>query len=166
MDRVEIAPRGHRDPGLGQEAPAESDAVAGQRRYIDIEIKSALGRGEAGQPGIPQHGDQPVAIGAVARDMAVELGMAAEHRQGGELRQRRRRDVEILRQAFDRARQIRWHHHPAEPPAGHAVIFRERVDDDRVGAERTRGLRRLFVGNAVINLIRDEADLPLPAILR
>src|SRR5438309_6050434 len=48
VDRVEIASRGHRDPGLAEELPAEGAAVAGQRRDVGIEIEGAVGRGEAG----------------------------------------------------------------------------------------------------------------------
>ena len=63
----EIASRGHRDAGLGEQAAAELDAVAGQRRHIDIEIERAFGRREAGQPGLLQHRDKPPAVLAVAR---------------------------------------------------------------------------------------------------
>src|SRR6266576_1778758 len=73
VDRVEIASRSYRDPGLSEELPAEGTAVRGQSRHVGIEIKGALGRGEAGQPRLSQRRDQPVAIGAVARDMAVEF---------------------------------------------------------------------------------------------
>ena len=51
---------------------------------------------------------------------------------GSDLRQRRHRDRKVLLQPFDRPHQRLRHHHPADPPAGHAEIFRERVDHQRV----------------------------------
>src|SRR5438445_1934084 len=86
VDRVEIAPRSYRDPGLGEELPAGGTAILGQRRDVGIEIERALGRCEARKPGLSQRRDQPVAVGAVARDMAVQFGAAAKHRERGELR--------------------------------------------------------------------------------
>ena len=49
-------------------------------------------------------------------------------------------------------------HHPADPPAGHAIVFRERVDDDDIVAQRQRGHVRRGVGKAVIDLVRDGGD--------
>src|SRR6267142_1673453 len=62
VDRVEIASRSYRDPGLSEELPAEGTAVLGQRRHVGIEIEGSLGRRKMGQPRFPQRRDQPVAV--------------------------------------------------------------------------------------------------------
>ena len=54
-------------------------------------------------------------------------------------------------------------HHPADPPAGHAVVFGERVDDDDFVAERQRGHVGRRIGEAVIDLVRDRGDAELRA---
>ncbi len=76
MQRVEIATGGGCDPGLGEHAAAEGFAVAGQCRHVDIEVERPVGRREAAEPRLAQRRDQPVTVGAVARDMRIELGAA------------------------------------------------------------------------------------------
>src|SRR5215471_7245575 len=96
IDRIEIETRGHGDPSLGEELPAEFLAVQCQARNIDIEVERSFGRCEAGQPGGTEGTDQQIAVGPVTVDKAVQLGSAAEHRKPCDLRERRRRNVEIL----------------------------------------------------------------------
>src|SRR6516162_916011 len=117
VDRIKIEARGHRDPGLDQQTPAKPLAVARHARNIDIEVERSLGRSKVGEPASRESADQQIAISAVARDMAVELGAAAKGRHCSKLRQRRWGDVEILCQALDRAGQIRRYQHPAQPPS-------------------------------------------------
>ena len=50
------------------------------------------------------------------------------------------------------------HDHPADAPAGHAVIFRERVDHDRVVVGRQSRRCRPRVGQAMIDLVRNEPE--------
>ena len=101
IDRVEIEARCHGDPSLGEETPAEILAVSRQVRNVDIEVERPFRRCEAGKSCGRQSADQQIAIGAIAGDMAVEFRAAAENRERSDLRQCRRRDVEILRQTLD-----------------------------------------------------------------
>ena len=50
-------------------------------------------------------------------------------------------------------------HHPADPPAGHAEVLGERVDDDRVASRSASAVsRRKRIVEAVIDFVGDEAD--------
>jgi len=61
--------------------------------------------------------------------MALKL-LAAVHRdQAGVLRERRGRQEQIAHAGARRFDQIGRDHQPAQPPARHAAIFREAVDD-------------------------------------
>ena len=85
--------------------------------------------------------------------LASKAAMAARCEMSGA------RDVEVLGDALDRAHQRLGQHHPADAPAGHAVVFGERVDDDRVAVgELQRGRRRAGVDQAVVDLVGDEED--------
>jgi hypothetical protein len=64
--------------------------------------------------------------------MAVELGRGIEGGEAGNLRHVRRADVQVLLQPLDRVAQVLWHHHPAEPPTGHAEVLAEAVHHDGV----------------------------------
>ena len=86
-----------------------------------------------------------------------------ERGEGGDLGKVGRRDVEVLRQPLDRAHETLRHDHPADAPAGHAVVFRERVDHDRVVVGRQRRRRRRGVGEAMIDLVGDEPQAEPPA---
>ena len=55
-----------------------------------------------------------------------------------------------------------WHDHPADAPAGHREIFRERIDDIDVVADFERRHRPAFVLDAMINLVRDKGDVTVP----
>src|SRR3546814_2651115 len=55
-----------------------------------------------------------LAIGGIARQVALQLVLALEGRRRSDLRQRRRRDEEVLCQALHRAQQIRRHHRSEE----------------------------------------------------
>ncbi len=153
---IEIGPRRRGNAGFRQHAPAEFLAVIRQMRDVGVEIERAIGGREAREPGLWQRRQQQIAVRLVARDIAVELHRRIERRQRRDLRQRRRRDVEILRQHLDRAQQIGRHDHPAQAPAGHRIIFGEAVDDDRLVAELQR--RRLVhsIRDAVIDFVGDQ----------
>ena len=62
--------------------------------------------------------------------------------------------------------EIFGHHHPADSPAGHREVFREAVDRHRPVGEAERGIGRGFVGDAVIDLVGDQADAALGAVAR
>ena len=55
-----------------------------------------------------------------------------ECRLGRNLREGRHRDGEIALQPVERAHERFRHDHPADAPASHAEIFRERIDDHAV----------------------------------
>src|ERR1700722_2711747 len=50
------------------------------------------------------------------------------------------------------------HHHPADPPAGHAEIFRERIDHERMGRQLRRRHRGERVVEAMKDFVRNESD--------
>ena len=70
----------------------------------------------------------------------------------------RRADEQVLRQPLHRPHMILGHHHPADPPAGHAEILGERVDHIDVIADLQRRDGPVGVMQAMVNLIRDKAD--------
>ena len=115
------------------------------------------------QAGTGERCHQHVAVAAVGGDAAVEQGLVVEGPEGCVLGDGRGRDEEVLGQALDRLDELRRQHEPAQAPAGHAEILGEAVDQDRF---RCRGERRpgpVLVGDAVVDLVHDEADGPLAA---
>ncbi len=68
----------------------------------------------------------------------------------------RARKCKVLRQPLDGPHQPLRHDHPADPPAGHAMVLREGVDDHRIGLELQRGGGGRAVGEAMIDLVRDQ----------
>ena len=84
-----------------------------------------------------------------------------EGRLGSDLAQVGHADRQVLLQLLDRPDQDFRQDQPADTPPGHAVVFRERVHDYRIGREGERGLGRLLVGQPVVDLIRDEGDAQL-----
>ncbi len=109
-------------------------------------------------PGLRQAVEQDAPVLLVAVLDRLHLGAPVERRLGRDLGQRRHRDREIALQALDRADERLRQHHPADAPAGHAEIFRERVDDDGVVGELRGGLGRERIVEAVIDLVGDEPD--------
>ena len=81
---------------------------------------------------------QQVAVLGIARLDRLQFVRRAERLAGRDLRKFRRRDVEALRDPLDRPDEFFRQHHPADAPAGHAIVFREGVDDRDVVAERQR----------------------------
>ena len=100
--------------------------------------------------------------GAIGR----QLLMAVERRLGGDLGDIRGRDEEILRQALGHAHQLLGQHHPADAPAGHGEIFGEGVDDDGAVAKLRGAGGWLAIGQAMVNLVGNQADAVAMAIFR
>ena len=72
------------------------------------------------------------------------------------LRDRRRADVQVLRELLDRRDERLGQHQPAQAPAGHAEVFREAVDRDDVVAVHQRAVAEaLVVAQAEIDLVDD-----------
>ena len=158
VDRIEIDAGCRRHMGLFQHLLGECEAVGRKARYIRIEVEGAVHRQNPVEPGLRQNVEQNQAVRLV--DVLHGLGLIAaiEGRLRGDLRKRRHRYGEIALQPVDRAHQLRRQHHPAHPPAGHAEIFGERVDDHDVVRQPRGGLGRKGIVEAVIDLIGDEAD--------
>ncbi len=70
----------------------------------------------------------------------------------------------ILRQPLDGPHHPGRHDHPADAPAGHAVVFRETVDDERLVRQRQRGNGLLGIPEPVVDLVRDHRRPVRPAI--
>jgi len=99
-------------------------------KNVDVQVKGPS-PGRSGEPWpLRIVGYQEERLARVAADMPSEFGRRRTAMR--EVRQGRRRKIEIRRPGLDRAGEIGGTSHPAEPPAGHAVVFRERVDHDRI----------------------------------
>ena len=104
-------------------------------------------------------------VAGITGDIALQHVARLKGRHAADLRQGRRRDEEVLGQALHGAQQVLGQDHPAEPPAGHREILREAVDDDGVLSELQRGVGRALVGDAVIDLVRDQAQAAVGAVV-
>ena len=158
VDRIEIDARRCRDMGLFEHAAGEFKTVRGEIGNIGIEVERAVGREKPGQAGLRQAFDQNATVLLIAALDRLHLVGAGKRGFGGNLRQRRHRDRQVLLQPFDRPHQRLRRHHPSDPPAGHAKIFRERVDDQRLRRELGCGDGGKSVIEAVIDLVGNEAD--------
>src|SRR5262245_9326167 len=154
LQRIEIDPRRCRHVSFRQHALGEIKAVVGEARHVGIEIEGPVHREKLLEPRLRQAGEQDAAVLLVAVLDVLHLGTALECRLGRNLRQRRDRDREIALQAIDRTQERLRHHHPSDAPAGHAEIFRERVDDHGIVGHARGGFRREGVVEAVIDLVR------------
>ena len=149
---------------LRQHAAAEFLAVIGQPRHIRVNVEGAVRGGEIVEASPRQFFQEHPAVFRIALHVAVEFRFAVEHRLGGELRQGRRRDEEVLRQPLHRPQQDFRQDHPAETPAGHGEVLGEAIDHDGLVAEGQSRRRRFAIGNAVIDLVGDKSDAVVPAI--
>ena len=161
--RVEVHARGRRDVGLLEEAPAQGDGIVGEAADVGVEVERAVRGGEAVEPSPMQLLQEEGAVGAIALDARLQFGQCLESSQSRVLRHGRRRDEQVLPKPAHGVDQILRQHEPAQAPARHAEILGEAVDDDGVLAERQDRLGRLVVGDAVIDLIRDDPYAPAAA---
>ena len=101
----EILARRERHVGLGEDAPRESEAVAGERGAIRIDVERPLGHDRHAKAERFQGGDEEAAALIELRSTALEdldrFGLEAGERRV--LRHCRRRDEEVLRQRLDLA---------------------------------------------------------------
>ena len=158
VNRIEVDAGSCRDVCLFQHLLGKFEAVGGEFRNVGVEVKRAVGGQEFVDPGLRQACNQDAAILLVAALDFFHLEAAFERSLGGNLRQRRHRNGKILLQPFDRPHQRFRHHHPADPPAGHAEIFRERVDDERMRRKLRRRHCRKRIVEAMIDFVGDEPD--------
>ena len=76
---------------------------------------------------------------------------------------RRRRDVQVLRETFDRADHGWRHDQPADAPARHRKVFREAVDDHGLVGVGKRCFFTHAVGQPVIDFVGHQPDAVAPA---
>jgi len=154
--RIEVDAGRHRHADLVEHLPSENQTVIGEGRDIAIEIKGTVGRHDFAETYAGQRLEQQLAVGVVTSDVARKLVVRIECPQCRRLRDCGRCDVEVLRQSLNRPHQGLGHDHPADAPAGHRKILRERVDDDRRIREGESRLRAMRIGETVVDLIGDE----------
>ena len=165
--RVEVEPRGDRDPGLGEDAGREGAAVArsGHLGDVGVDVEGAVRRRDAGEAGPRQAFEHQRAVGAVDGEVGVELRRRVEGGERRDLAGVRRADEEVLHQPLDAADVRFGHHHPADAPAGHREVLREGVDDvDLVGDLEGRD-GAAAVLDAVVDLVGDEGEVELGGAL-
>ena len=158
MHRIEIDAGGRGDVCPFQHLFGELETVGGEVRDIGIKIECAVGRQEFLKAGFRQALDQDAAVFQIAALDRLHLLGSVERRFCRDLRQRRYRDRKVLLQPLDRADQRFRRHHPAHPPAGHAEIFRERVDDERIRRQFGCRHRRKRIVETMIDFVGYEAD--------
>src|SRR3546814_13451888 len=69
------------DAGLGQHAAAEVDAVVGVGGHVGVDVEGAVGGRQVGETGSRQLVQQYLAIGGIARQVALQLVLALEGRR-------------------------------------------------------------------------------------
>ncbi len=154
---AEIEARRDRHPGLFQQAQGETVAVVGEAAAIGVQVKRAVRGDGNSEAQLAQRRQQKIPSRLELRASFLEdrSGVRRESRQRGMLRRGGGGQEQILRQLFGVVDAIVRGDQPAQPPAGHAVIFAEAVDHQRPFRIRQRGLRRGPVAQAVINLVHD-----------
>ena len=131
-------------------------------RDVGVDVERAVGGGEPVDADRPQPVEQQLPVGRVVMQQRIRLGdrFGCERRDGGDLRQRRRADGEVSRQAVHRALQLLRHQQPAQPPAGHREVLRKAVDHHGISRclPRAAGGGRALVHQAVVDLVADQPD--------
>ena len=156
--RIEVEARGHRDPGLGEDAGGERAAVVGQVADVGVDVEGAVGRGDVAEAGLRQPLEHQRPVGAVDGAVGLELLGGVERGERRHLAGVRRADEQVLHQPLDAADVRLRHHHPADAPAGHREVLGEGVDDVDLVADLQRRDRAGAVVQAVVDLVGDEAD--------
>ena len=159
--RVEVEARGHRDPGLGEDAGGERPAVVGQVADVGVDVEGAVGRRDVAEAGLRQPVEHQRPVGAVDGAVGFELLGRVERGECGHLAGVRRADEQVLHQPLDTADVRLRHHHPADAPAGHREVLGEGVDDVDLVADLQRRDRAGAVVQPVVDLVGDEADAEL-----
>src|SRR5438093_629446 len=132
LDRIKIDARCRRHVRLRQHALGELEAVVAEARHIGVEVEGPVNRQKFIEPSTRQAFEQNAAILLVAMLDYLHFRAPVECRLGRDLREGRHRDGEIALQPVERAHERFRHDHPADAPASHAEIFRERIDDHAV----------------------------------
>src|SRR5690606_18516822 len=126
---VEIDPRRRRDTRLFEEGFAEFEGIIGEAADACIGVERTVARGRQVKADIAQALRQQRAVLGVMRLLLFRIVALAESNRRRDLAEGGRRDEEVLLEDFRAADQVLGQYHPADAPAGHAVIFRKTVDD-------------------------------------
>ena len=140
---------------------AERPAVVGEVAHVGIDVEGAVRRRDPGEARPRQALEHQRPVGAVDREVGVELLGRVQRGEGRHLARVRRADEEILHQPLDPPDVGLGHHHPADPPAGHREVLREGVDDVDLVRDSERRDRPAAVLDAVVDLVRDEGEAAL-----
>ena len=158
VDRIEIDARRHGNAGIGEQLLAKGHAVIGEVPDIDPGVKGAIGRGDARQPQPRQRTDEMGAVATIGVLIAFEHLRFVHRGERGVLGQRRRGEEQAADIGAQQLGGPLRRDDPAEPPAGHRIIFRKAVDDDGAIIEFEQRMRRRVIGEAVVDLVRNDAD--------
>jgi hypothetical protein len=145
---------------------AELDGIVGEGADVQIEVEGTVRGRHPAQAHRGQGCQEMGAVASIALDSPLQLFPVLERTERCVLGEGGRRDEQVLRQPGRGLDQILRQHEPAQAPARHAEIFREAVDDDGLVREGEDGLGWLAVGDAVIDLVRDDPDAAIPAPAR
>ena len=161
--RVEIDPRGDRHARIAHQLHREFQAVVGQMADIGIDVERAIGRSDAIQPQIGQRGQHQFAVARISRHVGLKLCLAIERDQARLLADHRRGEKQVAHPRARLFRQVFGRHEPAQAPAGHAEILGKTVYHQRVGRHLQHAGRGHAIGDAVVDLVGDQADAAGPA---
>mgnify|MGYP001627823219 CR=1 FL=1 len=164
--RIEIAAGRGGDMDLAQHLLGETHGIIGETRDVAERVKGTVHRRGQRQSQLRHAAGEKLAVLRVAGLHLLHLVDAVEGRFSGDLREFGRADIEALGETLDGPDQIVGQHHPADPPAGHAEILRERVDDDRPVGDFERGRLLARKCQSVIDLVGDEDRLARLAPVR
>ena len=127
--------RRSRRPGVAATASLSSSSRAKRLRIaaavgVDVEGAVRLGRnGQARPSSAPAPGSRAAARTPVCAPPVLETSRWEKAATAACCAAAGRRDEQMLRELLEAAHRASRQHHPAQPPAGHAEVLREAVDD-------------------------------------
>ena len=163
IDRVEIDARGGGNAGILQQLHAEFEAVIGEPRDVGVDVEGTVRWRDPLESEGRERSEHQVAIVRIGADVAFEFLAAVHGDEAGMLRQGRRSEEHVADIGGGSAGHVVRRDDPAETPACHREIFRERVDDEGIARVFEHRGRVRPVGEAMIDLVGDDADVALGA---
>ena len=136
--RTNSLPRRCRSRCPGRSPRRSRRAAAGTRRSessvrcadVRVDVEGAVGGASRSMPearAAPRAGSPGSRRSGHVRRRSSAYDAGGERRDRGVLGDHRRADREVAGEHVDRAAQVLGHQHPAEPPAGHREVLRERA---------------------------------------
>src|ERR1700751_1137679 len=124
-------------------AQGKAFTVHPEARAVGVNEKPAGGHDGNAEAQFAQRGDEEIAPRLEFSPSLLEdrQRVLLETREGGPLRWRGRRDVEVLCKLLEVANVPLGRDQPPKPPAGHVEILREAADDEDIPLERERAPR-------------------------